>query len=562
MTKKIQNLFIYFIIFLLLFAWWSSLTIGLSTDEYFHHINGLKRYNFLVSFGEDKNFNFGNNRLYPGLYDTLSYALSQIILMINKDFYVSNIDFVMHLINVSFSSLSILGLYIFAKKIFNKNIAIISVFLTLANPFFFGHMGMNPKDIIIFFSLIWSSYYFYLYFTDGEKMRNLIFASVFVGFGCGVRLPFLLLIFPVIFCGLIFSINKYKPEYFKFIKKIIGHFFISLFIILILVILCWPHLIVAIQNGNFIDFFITNIYDSINFHGPRTGLIDGKYYEIFNTPKSYFLSIIFYRFPLYYTLCILISYFLFFSKDFFNKNNVEKIKIKFFIINLIIFFPISITIVLGIGIYDNIRLFLFIIPFLSIIASFSLVYFFKILKNSWESKVIIFFISVLFTIFFYRFILLTPYQYDYVNYYTPKFKNIQYKWEHDYWGTSYKELISNIKNNYNEEEIKNLRLLNCVGDETLLYYLSKKLGINKLVRRDKIHEANYVILINRASLKIYNNPNLKDLVREDGSILVEDLDKIVRTPGVKSTCNKQYPGEDIVVVSRNGVILSVLRKLK
>jgi hypothetical protein len=561
LTKKIQNLLIYFIIFLLLFAWWSSLTIGLSTDEYFHHINGLKRYNFLVTLGEDKNFNFGNNRLYPGLYDTLSYALGQIILIINKDFYVANIDIVMHLINVSFSSLSILGLYIFAKKVFNKNVAIISVFLTLANPFFFGHMGMNPKDIIIFFSLIWSSYFFYLYFIEGERIRNLVFASVFVGFGCGVRIPFLLLIFPVIICGLIFLIKKYKSEYLKFIKKIIGHLLISLFTILILITFCWPHLIVAIQNGNFIDFFNANIYDSINFHGPRTGLIDGEYYEIFNTPKSYFLSVIFYRFPFYYTTCILISYFLFFSKDFFNKNDVEKIKIKFLIINLIIAFPISITIILGLGIYDNIRLFLFTIPFLSIIGSFSLVYLFRILKNSWKSKVITSFILVLFIMFFYRFILLTPYQYDYVNYYTPKFKNIQYKWEHDYWGTSYKELILNIKNIHTEEEIKNLKLLNCVGDQTLLYYLSKKLGINRLVSRDKIHEANYVILINRASLKIFNNPNLKDLVKKDGSILAKDLEKIVRIPGVKSTCNKQYPGEDIVVVSRNGVILSVLREL-
>ena len=176
---------------LILFAWWTSLSIGLSSDEYFHHINGLKRYNFLTSLGEDKNFQFRNNEFYPGLYDTLSYAIGQIILIINKKFYANNIDIVMHTVNIIFSTLSILGLYLFSKKIFNKNIALVSVLLTLLNPFFFGHMGMNSKDIVIFFSLIWFSYYFYLYCTENNKLiKNLLFASIFLGFGCGVRLTF------------------------------------------------------------------------------------------------------------------------------------------------------------------------------------------------------------------------------------------------------------------------------------------------------------------------------------------------------------------------------------
>ena len=154
-----------FLSFVLLLAWWSSLTIGLSSDEYFHHINGLVRFKYLITLGEFDGYDFRNNEFYPGLYDTLSYALGQIILLINKKFYANNIDFVMHLVNVSFSSLSILGLYLLTKKLFNTNIAILASLITLLNPFFFGHMGMNSKDLIIFFSLIWFCYYFYLYCT-------------------------------------------------------------------------------------------------------------------------------------------------------------------------------------------------------------------------------------------------------------------------------------------------------------------------------------------------------------------------------------------------------------
>ena len=140
---------------MLLFAWLSSIMLGLSWDEYFHHINGLVRYNFLTSLGEIQKYEFRNNKFYPGLYDTISYALTQIVFFIDKKFYINNIDVLMHIVNVSFSSLSILGLYLLTKILFNKRIALITSLLTLLNPFFFGHMSINSKDIIIFFSFIY-----------------------------------------------------------------------------------------------------------------------------------------------------------------------------------------------------------------------------------------------------------------------------------------------------------------------------------------------------------------------------------------------------------------------
>ena len=93
MNSYTKNFLISFIAFLLLLAWWSSLTIGLSSDEYFHHINGLVRFEYLKSFGEFKEYQFRNNEFYPGLYDTLSFALGKVILLVNKDFYINNIVF-------------------------------------------------------------------------------------------------------------------------------------------------------------------------------------------------------------------------------------------------------------------------------------------------------------------------------------------------------------------------------------------------------------------------------------------------------------------------------------
>lgn len=565
MSLTIKNFLITFIAFLLLLAWWSSLTVGLSTDEYFHHINGLVRFEYLKSFGEFDEYQFRNNEFYPGLYDTLSYSLGQIVFSINKSFYANNIDLLMHFVNISFSSLSILGLYLFTKKIFNSNIAILTSLLTLLNPFFFGHMGMNSKDLIVFFSLIWFCYYFYLYCTEDKKIiKNLFLSSIFIGFGCGVRLTFLVVIFPVIICGLIFLFNKYKLQFNYIIKRLLLHSLIAIIISLFFIILCWPHVIEEFQNDNFVKFLSLIVKNTINWHGgPKLGLINGEYYEVFNTPRTYFLNIIIYRLPFYFSLLIVASYFLFFTKKLTFKSQIKRFNEKFLIINIIAFFPILLALALRVNIYDNLRLFLFIIPFFSLIAAFSINQFFNTFNNSFKSKFFLTTIIVLFSFSFYRFILLTPYQYDYVNYSTLKHKDINEKWEHDYWGSSYKELVLKIKNKYTKEEIKNFKITNCSGDRTLMYYLSKELGIKKLYRGTEELEATHVVLINRTTLDVFNPkiyPKINHLVDRKGVMDLKDMEYVVRFPGIQTTCFKQYEGTNEVVVSRNGIVLSAFRK--
>lgn len=555
-----------FFSFVLLLAWWSSLTIGLSSDEYFHHINGLVRFKYLVSLGEFDGYNFRNNEFYPGLYDTLSYGLGQIILLFNKQFYANNIDFVMHLVNVSFSSLSILGLYLLTKKLFNTNIAILASLITILNPFFFGHMGMNSKDLIIFFSLIWFCYYFYLYCTEDEKMiKNLLLTSFFIGFGCGVRLTFPVIIFPIILCGFIFLYKKYDDNYKKLIKRLLPHSLITIIITIFLVILCWPHMIEEIQNGNFKDFFSLIVKNTINWNdGPKIGFVNGEFYEVFNTPKTYFLDVVIYRLPFYFSILIFFSYLLFFTKNLSIKSQIKNFNIKFLLINFVAFFPIIVALALSVNIYDNLRLFLFIIPFFSLIAAFSIDQLFSSFKNSWISKTSLSIVLILFCLSFYRFILLTPYQYNYVNHSFLKFEDSKGKFEHDYWGASYKELVSKIGEKFSQEQIKDFKVTNCSGDGILLYYLTRKFGTKMLYLEENEPEATHVVIINRAKLDINNPkiyPKIKHLVDEKGIMFLKDMEEVVRFPGVKSVCPSQYAGTDEVMVSRNGVPLSIFRKL-
>ena len=563
MNKILSSL----IILMIFFAWWCALIIGLSWDEYFHHINGLVRYNFLISLGDFQKFEFRNNKFYPGLYDTISYAFGQIFLLINKKFYVQNIDLIMHVVNISFSSLSILGLYLLTKEIFNKKIALFSVLLTLLNPFFFGHMGMNSKDIIVFFSFIWFCYFFYLYCKKEDKIfKNLILASLCIGFGCGVRLTFLIVIFPTIIIGLIFLIKKYKSNYLNLVKRLSLHIPIVFIITIFLVILCWPHFIVELQKGNFIEFTSLIIKNTINWiDGPKIGLINGEFYEVFNTPRTYFLDLIIFRLPFYFTLLLISTYFLIFSKKINTNDEIENFGKKFILLNIIAFFPIVLALILRVNIYDNLRLFLFIIPFLSIISALALNYFFENFKNYTQIKVITIFIFFLFSLSFYRFVILTPYQYTYVNYSYLKLENSIGKFEHDYWGSSYKELVKKIQQKYSKEEIKNFKIADCGGgDYTLIYYLNKYLGIKKTYSNiDVLDQATHIVMNNRVFLDVFENEHVKGLVNEKGTMLVKDMEKVSRAPNIRQTCfdYKPFSGKNAVVVSRDGLPLTIFREV-
>ena len=553
---------------MLLFAWSSSIILGLSWDEYFHHINGLVRYNFLTSLGEIQKYEFRNNKFYPGLYDTISYALTQIVFFIDKKFYVNNIDVLMHIVNVSFSSLSILGLYLLINKLFNKRIALITSLLTLLNPFFFGHMGINSKDIIIFFSFIWFSYYFYLYCVENEKtLKNLILSSFFIGFGCGVRLTFLVVIFPVVIIGFYYLIKKFKSDYSYLVIRLLKHTLIAFLITTLLIILCWPHFIVEIGKGNFLGFFSLIVKNTINWlDGPKMGLINGEFYEVFNTPKSYFLSIVLYRLPFYFSILVISSYILFFFKKNNFSNEIKNFNTNFLLVNIVAFFPIMLALLLKVNIYDNLRLFLFIIPLFSIIAALSLNYNFNFFKVSTSSKATLGIVFILFLLSFYRFVILSPYQYTYVNYSYLKFENSIGKFEHDYWGSSYKELVKKIKQRYSKEEIKNFKIADCGGgDYTLIYYLNKYLGVKKTYSGiDVLDQATHIVMNNRVFLDVFENEHVKDLVDEKGAMLVTDMEKVTRAPNIRQTCfdYKPFSGKNAVVVSRDGLPLTIFREIK
>lgn len=514
---------------LIFFGLWNSLIIGASWDEPFHAANGIRRLRYLTSFGEYQNYQYANNQFYPGLYDTFSSSISHIIYKYYPNFHGNFFFHIKHFINFTFSVASIYGLYSFIK-LFTKNklLALISSLFTILNPFFFGHMGINPKDTIIFFSLIWFLYFFYKYILKEKDLKNLIFFSIFIGFGCGIRISFLGIIVPIILFGIINYINTFKYSIGKFFKKKISDVIISIVVILFFVLLTWPHM----HQGNFY-IVLETIKNSISWQaGPKLGLINGIFYETSNTPKIYFFSFLQYKMPIYQTLLFLISIiFIFLKKDFFKKYINEFS--KFIFLNLfIIFFTVFLTIVLNVKIYDGIRLFLFLIPFFCTICAIVVFYFILNFKKNYlyfiSSSVLIFLITLSLN----RFIILAPYQYSYLNYNFTNLELASNKFENDYWNTSWKELINNLPDEAGGKKINNSNVAVCGGDANIvLYYFSKK---NRKINITPVADADFIIMTSRASFSKYD----------------------------KRTCFDAYKGQDLFYVKRKGLILSKFTKIK
>ena len=67
---------------LLLFAFYSALKIGLFVDEPYHHKLGGLRYLYMVTLGKSP-YIWENTQWYPGLYDTISFVITDLLLISN-----------------------------------------------------------------------------------------------------------------------------------------------------------------------------------------------------------------------------------------------------------------------------------------------------------------------------------------------------------------------------------------------------------------------------------------------------------------------------------------------
>ena len=535
MLKKVE---ISTLIILIIFAFYCALTIGSSWDESYEMTIGKERLKYLFSFGSYKDYEFYRyEEFYPGFYNTLAIFVTKIFP--NK--YEIEI---WHLTNTIFSISTVFGIYKITSNLFDKKVGKIVFLLCFLNPIFFGHMAMNQKDMIVAFANIWSTYLIIRYLKNQQinekRNRYVILGGLAIGLGLGVRIVFLSSLLPIIIILIldVLFLKKFINEKFSN-KKLIVDVFKVFVISYIIMISFWPD---THQNIFVLPFKLLTESLTQPF-GVSLGLLNGNFYNTSETPKSLLVINLFYKLPEFILLSYLVFIYLILkNKSFFN-SKFKFFNTKLILILFIIIFPNLLLLISPYKIYDGLRLFLYLIPYICIIPGLIIYYLIINYKNI-ISKIFLAPIFLLFVYFLLVFFSLTPYQYTYLNMLNGDFSKAYKKFENDYWTISIKELVNKIPNNKNLLNNKELRLTFCgAADDNVKFYLKKIKNFQFKQVNWLTEDYDYIIMTNRTII-----PNVSD----------ENMGKYNLT-NIK-TCFEKFKGKDIISVERNGLMLSTLRK--
>ncbi len=506
-------------IILIFFSSYCAITIGFSWDEGFLIKQGKNTADYLLSLGLNDQDNLFRSEFYSPIYYSLRYLFVQSI----PAAYQIEAN---HLVNLFFSLATIIGIKKICELFFNKEVGKLVFLVLFFFPAFFGHMGFNSKDTIIAFCNIWI-FYSAIKYTLFKEKKYIYYISILAAVGTGLNLFFLGSLIPLIIFFLmeLFIFKKFSQNSLN--KK---EFFISLLkgflIFYLLLVLFWIDTHQNIFTKPFI-FFNEWAFSDI-WRGYPYILFNNEYYLYADIPKSYLLVNLTYKSPEYFIILYLVFFIvLIFSKTFFLRK-IKFFYYKFFLIISMVLYPFFLLLLTPFSIYDGLRHVLWMLPYLCVAPALAIYY---LIKNLNYLKIKIIFSTVIFliTYFIFNFLIITPYQYTYLNVLNGKKENHYKRFENDYWGGSIKELINKIDINKKEK----MTLAFCgMSKGTIKFYLKKNGITNYKIGNHENSE--YIIMTNRATVNKDNN---------------------------LTNCYEKFPGDDFYQVTRNGTKLSVLRKI-
>ena len=515
-------------LFLIIFSIYCALTIGQGWDEEALITQGKIAINYLLSLGKIE-IDIFRREYYSPIYYSLKFLLIQIF-PIKYQIEAS------HIINLIFSLFAIIGIKKISKKLFNENVGKIVFLILFFYPIFFGHMAFNSKDTIVAFSHVWI-FYLSIQYVNKQNIKHkansyINFIAVLAALATGVNLFFLGSLIPI-FLFLLIDIlftKKFTCENFskkRFLIDICRGFIIFYFLLVIFWIDTHPNIFVLPFNF-FLEWIIGDFW-----RGYPYILVNGNYFLYGEIPKSYLFINLIYKSPEYFLLTYLIFLIIFLKSNNFFKRKFSLFNYKFLLITSTIVFPFLLVFFTPFSIYDGLRHVLWMLPYFCIIPGLTIYYLIENI-NSLMAKLTLSLLS-LFTIYFlFNFFLITPYQYTYLNIFNGKIENRYKKFENDYWGSSTRELIKKV----NLDKESSITFATCGIPQNVAKYYLKKSGYSNFIFGNS-KNSSYIIMTNRVTLNeesIYKSENLIN-------------------------CFDKFKGEDAFSVTRNGMLLSVIRKI-
>ena len=517
MSKK-KNIFLLFII---IFGVYCSIFAGEAWDEGDVISRGRITLNYLFSLG-----NIDEKVMLREYYSTIYWSINYFITEIFHPKYQIQVS---HVVNFSVSMAAVFGAGKVSKELFNKNVGYLVFIILFFYPIFFGHMSINNKDNILAFSHIWMVYLILRYLKNqnfiDKANKYIVSLGIIAAIATGIQLVFLGSLIPILLFTFM-EIYYFKKIINKnFIKKKFFYDLVKCFLVFyFLLVLFW---IDAHTNIFMVPFeIITNMLTGNFWTGWPYNLINGNYYFSNNVPKDYLLINLLYKSP-EYILILYVFFLIIILKDIkFFKLNFNFFYYKLFFIITMVGYPSIILLLLPFPLYDGMRLFLWFLPYFCIIPALTIHYLTKNISKK-KSKFSLIFLSLFIFYFVYNFIIITPYHYTYLNYLNGKNENRYKKFENDYWGTTLIELVK--KTNFKSG--KNITMSTCGTSLAHVKKHFKNNGVFK-IKYMSSEKAEFIIMTNR----ITNSTGLIN-------------------------CFDKYKGEDVYKVERNGLLLSVIRKI-
>ena len=521
MIKEKNNILL---VILISFSLYCAFTVGETWDQKDNIIRGKITLDYLFSLGRIDEHIFAREN-YSTIYWSLIYFITEIFPQ-HLEIHITN------LINLFFSLCTIFGIKKLCKELFNNNVGKITFIILFFYPIFFGHTSFNTKDTILAFGHVWMTYLLLRYLKKQYilKKRNkyIFYLGLLAAMCSGIQLVFLgsMIPFIIFLFAEIFIFKKIVNINFN-IKKLIYDVIKCFLLFYLILVIFWidthPNILILPYR------FIIETFSNNFWTGWQYNLLNGYYFLSNETPKTYFFTYLFFKSPEYFLISYLFFIIFYFASNRFFKKEFSYFNYKLILILAILLYPNLVLLIVPYPVYDGIRLFLWALPYFSILPGLAIYYLFKNF-NYLSSKIYSMIIFMLAILFLYNFFIITPYQYAYSNIFAGANKNKFNKFENDYWGSSIRELI--YKSKFKDNEI--IKISTCGINHKIANKYFKRRGYLSI---DFVHpeESKYMIMTNRTLLN-----------KETGKI---------------SNCFNVYKGIDIFKVERNELILSVVRKI-
>ncbi|MBN4074014.1 hypothetical protein JYT61_00475 [bacterium AH-315-E10] len=458
----------WFLIFFLLLSFIFAFTFqdyGVTWDEYVQSKYGEKSLAYFTSSFQDQSADSYLNLHFYG-------PLVELISAVCYSGDLSEFKYeVRHVIISIFAMIAVIATFYFARFFKETRIAFLSVSCLLLMPRFYGHMFNNSKDLpfaALFIAALASM--LLVARSDIDRRWSIPFAGLMTGLCLSIRVGgFLLFVYGVlILLAAIFIVYQSAKtqgvtpvEKFKSILKIKSN--ILLFSApIIIIIIAWL-IMVAMWPFAHHDIIRNPLFafkQSIQFFRPMSVYYAGEILQSNQLPRTYLLNYIFITTPIPILVMAIFGSGICIIRM--KNSQLEPFnRLIHFTLILAVLFPLIYTLVFSPNIYDGVRHFLFILPFIAILSAVGCHHTYIMLSKRMPNKNVPIMVLGGFILFspVIQLITLHPYQMTYFNCITGGMKKAGTMYDTDYWSSSYKEAIEWINSDSKRLNKKTVNVL-------------------------------------------------------------------------------------------------------